>query len=328
VRWSWPFKSHNGILGNGDHRNGDDHNGEELNGFTGDACPDFLCVGAQKAGTSWLYRQLETHPDFWMPPVKELHYLDNLNRTKRHHPPRSNDERDACFLESIKNLSMRSHIDLDSYGRLFCHKGPLLSGDISPAYSTLTDEIIERVVDHFPNLKVVFLARDPVERAWSQLSMGVRLGMISPFDGTNPEEVVCNLLIPGVLARSHPSKIVARWKRYVRPENFRVYFFDDLKENPAELRQSILRFLGGDPDKPSGGLKPHDNNDADREKLRLTANVRDRMAQFFQQELKACASELGGRAKSWPARYGFSLLLFLSDLLDDIDLLFWCDWIA
>jgi Sulfotransferase family len=328
VRWSWPFKSHNGNLGNGDHRNGDDHNGEELNGFTGDACPDFLCVGAQKAGTSWLYRQLETHPDFWMPPVKELHYLDNLNRTKRHHPPRSNDERDACFLESIKNLSMRSHIDLDSYGRLFCHKGPLLSGDISPAYSTLTDEIIERVVDHFPNLKVVFLARDPVERAWSQLSMGVRLGMISPFDGTNPEEVVCNLLIPGVLARSHPSKIVARWKRYVRPENFRVYFFDDLKENPAELRQSILRFLGGDPDKPSGGLKPHDNNDADREKLRLTANVRDRMAQFFQQELKACASELGGRAKSWPARYGFSLLLFLSDLLDDIDLLFWCDWIA
>jgi hypothetical protein len=328
VRWSWPFKSHNGIPGNGDHRNGDDHNGEELNGFSGDACPDFLCVGAQKAGTSWLYRQLETHPDFWMPPVKELHYLDNLNRTKRHHPPRSNDERDACFLKSIKNLSMRSHIDLDSYGRLFCHKGPLLSGDISPAYSTLTDEIIERVVDHFPNLKVVFLARDPVERAWSQLSMGVRLGMISPFDGTNPEEVVCNLLIPGVLARSHPSKIVARWKRYVRPENFRVYFFDDLKENPAELRQSILRFLGGDPDKPSGGLKPHDNNDADREKLRLTANVRDRMAQFFQQELKACASELGGRAKSWPARYGFSLLLFLSDLLDDIDLLFWCDWIA
>jgi Sulfotransferase family len=323
VRWNWPFKSRNG-----DHRNGNDHNGEELNCFTGDACPDFLCVGAQKAGTSWLYRQLEPHPDFWMPPVKELHYLDNLNRTKRHRPPRSKDERDARFLESIKDLSMRSHIDLDSYGRLFCPKGPLLSGDISPAYSTLTDEIIERVVNHFPNLKVVFLARDPVERAWSQLSMGVRLGMISRFDATDPEEVVCNLLNPGVLVRSHPSKIVARWKRYVRPEDFHVYFFDDLKENPAELRRSILRFLGGDPDKPSGGLKPNDNNDAGREKLRLTAKVRDRMAQFFEQELKACALELGGHAKTWPARYGFSLLLFFWDLLDDIDLLFCCDWIA
>jgi Sulfotransferase family len=329
VRWNWPFKSRNGNHRNGHDGNGHHGNEHELDGLAGDARPDFLCVGAQKAGTSWLYRQLEPHPDFWMPPLKELHYLDNLNRTKRHRPPRSKDERDAYFLESIKNLSMQRHIDLDSYGRLFCHKGPLLSGDISPAYSTLTDEIIERVVDHFPNLKVVFLARDPVERAWSQLSMGVRLGMISRFDATDPEEVVCNLLIPGVLVRSHPSKIVARWKRYVRPENFRVYFFDDLKENPADLRRSILRFLGGDPDKPSGGLNPHDNNDAGREKLRLTAKVRDRMAQFFEQELKACASELGGRAKSWPARYGFSFLPFFWGLLDEsIDFLFWCELIC
>ena len=159
--------------------------------------------------------------------------------------------------------------------------------------------------------------------------MGVRLGMIKKFDATNPEEVVCNLLNPGVLIRSHPSKIVARWRRYVYQENFRVYFFDDLKEKPAELRRSILEFLGGDPDKPSGELKPHENNDAGRDKLRLTAKVRDRMARFFQQELKACAAELGGRAKTWPARYGFSLLLYFWDLLDDsIDLLFWCDWIC
>ena len=327
--WNWKIKLRNGNRRNGHDGNGHERNGASLNGATGDACPDFLCVGAQKAGTSWLYRQLEQHPDFWMPPVKELHYLDSLNRTKRHRPPRSKDERDTCFLENIKDLSMRSHIDLDSYGRLFCHKGPLLSGDISPAYSTLTDEIIEKVVDHFPNLKVVFLARDPVERAWSQLSMGLRLGMINRFDATDPEEVVCNLLNPGVLIRSHPSKIVARWKRYVRPENFRVYFYDDLKENPTELRRSILLFLGGDPDKPSGGLKPHENADVGQEKLRLTRKVRDRMAQFFERELKACALELGGRAKSWPARYGFSVLLFFWDFVDDsIDLLFWCDWIT
>ena len=95
---------------NGHNGNGYDDNGHDLNVVTGDACPDFLCVGAQKGGTSWLYRQLEPHPDFWMPPMKELHYLDNLNRTKRQHPPRSNDERDACFVESIKDLSTRSHI--------------------------------------------------------------------------------------------------------------------------------------------------------------------------------------------------------------------------
>ena len=326
MRWSWPFKSRNGNHRNGhhrnghhrngDHRNGDhgngnDHNGEEDNGFTGDACPDFLCVGAQKAGTSWLYRQLEPHPDFWMPPVKELHYLDQLNRTKRIHGPRREDERDASFMDRMQDLRGRFYLDLDNYGQLFQHKGTCLSGDISPAYSTLNDEIIDRVVDHFPNLKVVFLARDPVERASSQLSMGVRLGMINKFDATDPEEVICNLLNPGVLIRSHPSKIVARWKRYVRPENFRVYFFDDLKENPTELRGSILRFLGGDPEKPSGALRPHENNDAGCDKLRLTAKVRDRVAQFFEHELKACAAELGGRAELAGAIRLFILVVLL-----------------
>jgi hypothetical protein len=57
---------------------------------------------------------------------------------------------------------------------------------------------------------------------------------------------------------------------------------------------------------------------------RLLADV----AHFFEKELKACASELDGRAKSWPARYGFSLLLVFWDFMGDIDLLFWCDWIS
>src|SRR4029078_219812 len=88
VRWNWPLKPRNnnhrdGGDSNGHHANGPNGNGNNFNGVAGDAGPDFLCVGAQKAGTSWLYRQLEPHPDFWMPPVKELHYLDNLNRTKR-----------------------------------------------------------------------------------------------------------------------------------------------------------------------------------------------------------------------------------------------------
>ena len=71
------------------------------------------------------------------------------------------------------------------------HKGSLLSGDISPAYSTLErrDHSKESSA-HFPNLKVIFLARDPVERAWSQLSMGVRLGRINSFDATDPEDVI------------------------------------------------------------------------------------------------------------------------------------------
>ena len=110
------------------------------------------------------------------------------------------------------------YINLGNYSELFAAKRALLSGDITPGYSMLNDELIERVVSSFPNLKVIFLARDPVERAWSQLSMGMRLQIITPFDAPNPDEVLRNLLNPGVFLRSHPSKIVTRWRRYVRPD--------------------------------------------------------------------------------------------------------------
>src|SRR5438067_11210494 len=129
MRLMWPFKSRNG-----NHRNGDDCHSERLNGFTGDACPDFLCIGAQKAGTSWLYRQLTEHPDFWMPPVKELHYFNLLGRVPSVASARARDDRDRRFLEAIKRLSARSHLDLEDYAGLFAVKGDLLSGDITPAY--------------------------------------------------------------------------------------------------------------------------------------------------------------------------------------------------
>ena len=91
----------------------------------------------------------------------------------------------------------------------------------------------------------------------------------------------------------------------------------------------ILDFLGADPDKAASRVPADYNSWARMEKLPLTEKVRSHLAQFFKKELKTCAARLGGPARDWPARYGFSLLLFVWDLLDDsIDLFFWCDWIC
>ena len=269
------------------------------------AGPDFLCIGAHKAGTTWLYQQLDSHPDFWMPPVKELHYFDQLSRVQRSAHPRRRDDRDLQFLERLKSLSAEASIDLENYGRLFEPKASLLSGDISPNYSTLSNDVIRQVVEYFPNLKVIFLARDPVERVWSHLSMEVQYRQIEPFDATNIDEVNRHLSRRGMLLRSYPSAVVARWKRYVHPEQFRVYFFDDLQTNPAELRRSILCFLGADPDKAGSRVTPDYNSWKKMEKLPLTSKVRSHLAKFFKKELKTCAARLGGPAKDWPGRYGF-----------------------
>jgi sulfotransferase family protein len=294
VHWAWPFKA----------RVRDNRDKGKRSSTTG-ARPDFLCVGPQKTGTGWLYEQLESHPDFWMPPVKELHYFDQLSRPTLANPSRPRDERDLRFLQSLKSLSARPYIDLENYAGLFEPKGSLLTGDISPGYSTLSDKVIQRVVEYFPKLKVIFLARDPVERAWSHLSMEVRARQIEPFDVTDIDEVIRRLRRRGMLSRSYPSAILARWKRYVHPALFRIYFFDDLQKDPAEMRRSILDFLGADPNKPSGQLRPDYNSKAGMEKLRLTDQVRSCVAQFFKKELKTCAARLGGPARDWPGRYGF-----------------------
>src|ERR1700693_6546256 len=109
MRWTWRFKARTGANGH-----------KKANGsVNGDAQPDFLCVGAHKSGTTWLYRQLDSHPDFWMPPIKELHYFDQLSRVQRSPPPRCGDERDLRFLDSLNSLSAKPYVDLENYGRLF-----------------------------------------------------------------------------------------------------------------------------------------------------------------------------------------------------------------
>ena len=318
MKRTWPF---NGRDGDNGHKNG---NGSRADG----ARPDFLCIGAHKGGTTWLYQQLDSHPDFWMPPFKELHYFDQLSNVERASSPRCRDERDLRFLESIKSLSAKPYMDLEHYARLFEPKESLLSGDISPNYSTLSNEVIRQIVGYFPTLKVIFLARDPVERVWSHLSMEVRYHQIESFDATDINEVNRNLVRRGLLLRSYPSAVVARWKRHVHPDRFRIYFFDDLQRNPTELRRSILRFLDADPAKRGSRAMADYNGWAGVEKLPLTDEVRSHLARFFKKELKTCAARLGGPARDWPARYGFSLVLFLWDLLDDLDLFSWLDWIG
>jgi Sulfotransferase family len=293
VRKVWPFGNRS------DARQGR----PEGDLFVPGAGPDFICIGAQKAGTTWLYNQLAAHPDFWMPPRKEIHYFN-----ERGHRPvktwwRTQDERDLRFREKLEWLGTQFWLDLTNYGQLFVAKGSLLSGDITPAYCMLPDEIIAMVIRQFPQAKVIFLARDPVERAWSQISMSVRKGGRAPFDVNDPAEVVHQLLHPLVVLRSHPSVIVARWRRHVAPERFGLFFFDDLKNQPVELRRSIIAFLGGDPDRAHNRLRPKDNRNPGK-KPPLSKEVQIHLAKFFARELRACAAELGGPAAEWPARYG------------------------
>jgi hypothetical protein len=286
-----------------------------------DSGPDFLCIGAQKGGTRWLYDQLQLHLDFWMPPVKELRYFDrrgpsaasvnlgrraeeNLERTNRRQEKlalRPLDQRDIDFLDAYVHMPWW-RTDLDAYTRLFALKGDLLSGDITPDYSTLAERQIARIMRRFPKAKVVFIARDPVERVWSHLTMHMRRGTIAR--GLDAAGVMRLLRQRFVVERSYPSQIVARWRRHVPDEQFGLFLFDDLVADADGLRRRVLSFLGGDPARESGLINAAFNRKQDREKVPLSPALRAEIARHFAAEIKASADAFGGAAKAWPAKYG------------------------
>jgi Sulfotransferase family len=288
--------------------------------------PDFICIGLEKAGTGWLFDQLQYHPDFWMPPVKELRYLnrsvprmkkaarllkmaerssEKLERWRAQKGAKPWDERDYAFLRQI-GAHQGEPMSLDFYASLFRHKGQLLSGDITPGYSALDGQIIAEIANRLPAVKIILLVRDPVARAWSSICMGQRHGKFDvPPLLENPDRFRAFLEGSTYLQdRSFPSQLVRRWREYAPSVQFRSFLFDDIETQPHHARREILQYLGADPEKSSGEIPADHNRKATAEKLALPEAIRNVLVEHFREELHACASEFGPKAQAWMARYG------------------------
>lgn len=292
--------------------------------------PDFICVGAQKAGTRWLYDQVAFHPAFWMPPVKELHFfdgakpglrkakrlqgaidkdLDSVNRMRVEDASPPLGERDLRFVRGYvelftdKPLMKDKAAATEAYARLFREKGGDMTGDVTPAYSKLGDEAVTRMARRFPEARVVFLMREPVERAWSAIGMVARQARSKLKPPVTAEMVRKHLNRNDVMGRSFPSETVARWRRIAGDDRFAWFFFDDLRTDPAGLRARILTFLGADPTLPSGELPPGFNRKSKSAKLELTDEIRETLVSHFAEEIRTCADTLGGPALEWRRKY-------------------------
>lgn len=115
--------------------------------------PNFLIIGAEKAGTTWLYDRLRRHPDIFMPDVKELHHFNREN---------SNLESPANNFETQ---------DLDWYEAHFEEaEGENAIGEATPMY--LCDTEAPAQIHHaIPDVKLVACLRYPTDRAYSHYWM-------------------------------------------------------------------------------------------------------------------------------------------------------------
>ena len=209
--------------------------------------PDFIVIGAQKAGTSWLWAMLNQHPETSLPQKKEIHffgsaelfslgtdwyykYFEDLDRTKV-----IGEASTTYFYDRVPYWHNKSNqIEFD---------------DSLP----VLPELITR---ELPDIKIIISLRDPVSRAVSAYRHWMRRGDTSPQLGL--KKVVTDFPKMRILEYGYYENYIKIWKKYVPPERLHILIFeDDIVKNAEKTLVKLYKFLGLSPD-----FKPENPNKA------------------------------------------------------------------
>ncbi len=183
--------------------------------------PNFLVISPPKTGSSWLAANLAAHPRICSPSTKELRFFSWLHRW--------------C--------------DLDWYVSRFDQVGTTHRGEATPPYAVLPVSTIRQIRELIPDLKVIFLMRDPVERAWSHARHCRRYGEANFYptipSTTAPDSSVWqeNFAHDWPCASGDYLGQLRRWMTVFPQQQIFVGFYESITVNPHQLLADILHFL-------------------------------------------------------------------------------------
>lgn len=278
--------------------------------------PDFIGIGAQKAGTTWLSRNLQAHPEIWMPRIKEIHYFNKLARPQHREPGSYLGRR--LLSESWRRQvgerlrAQRKNFDLEValwdlryyllppgdrwYASLFGAGEGRVTGEITPAYSALNRKAVARVHGLMPQTKILFMMRNPIERAWSQASMF--FGNTAGKDAADVPEPAVRRYLDGrsVRLRTGYRRTLDNWLRFYPRERVFVGFLEDVHFFPARFLVKTYDFLGVDRSFRPPGLrrKIHSLSGST-----IPTEIAAHLAETYHEDLKALAGRFGGYADFW-----------------------------
>lgn len=186
--------------------------------------PDFIIIGALKAGTTSLYYYLRQHPGIFMPELKELRFFafdcdnpDHRTKVPRVFPVTTEDEYKEHFAPAAPSQ---------------------IAGEASPAY--LNSPIAaKRIKALIPNARVVACLRNPIDAAYSLYQMNYRAGRVR----TKPGEWEAEESDQTVQTCLYYQKLRRYYDVFPR-EQIKVVIFDDLVRDPSETMRDLYRFLG------------------------------------------------------------------------------------
>ncbi|WP_347274517.1 sulfotransferase [Candidatus Kuenenia sp.] len=273
--------------------------------------PDFLCIGAQKSGTTWIYRNLNKHPDVWLPPIKEIHYFDkyqdkaNLSSAifsqiwRRQLKIRI---RKRYGFRDFKNLKwdftffFRNHTP-EWYLSLFEPGGSKKTGDFTPGYATLPSRQVAFIEKLIPNVKIIFLLRNPIYRAWSQIRMEVRKQSLNINDH---DAVLKKIDSNKVRLRGDYLRTLDNWRSYYQKGQMFIGFFEQVISCQKELLLQIYQFLEIN-DSPEMIPNTIHHNYNPGIKVHIPPKIAGHLAKIYYEDIKKLNSMFGGYTDKWLA---------------------------
>jgi len=247
------------------------------------AGPDFICVGPHKTGTGWLYETLNYHKQIFPIDEKEIRYYTKLDNQYRY--PRKFYRLGLnraikwlvygrfhlfwtyIFYKNIKGdyyswwkyLKFESHFhlrvkNLHWYKKLFLGPADLMKGDFSPSYATMVKPTIRHIKKDFPNVKIIYFLRDPVDRIWSYTKMELAMKNLDPSEKNI--KWIMDKYSHTEAYKSYPNQSLNNWISIFGNAQVFVGFFEYLLEDPIGQFKLICQFLEISDDIPSA-LETH-----------------------------------------------------------------------
>jgi hypothetical protein len=242
--------------------------------------PDFIIIGAQKSATRWLRINLGEHPDIYTPPA-EVHYWNNGNRVRNH--------------------------GLTWYRDQFKDAGAArIVGEATPGYMIWRhhpDRVAARLHESLPDVRLIAVLRNPIDRAASAVAHHVRRGRLAP-----------DTRLVDVVAAQPPEKdrlclVTGGWyAACLAPfaEHFSdrllVLLHDDIVATPEAVYETALRHVGADPSfRPRELAKIRFSNRSTRLTSSYDLSSEDRVAlwEYFADDVARLSTLIGRDLSHW-----------------------------
>lgn len=197
--------------------------------------PNFLIVGAAKSGTSALYNYLREHPQVFMPNQKELRYFSSIDHQENNGP-------DVYKFNCVTSL--------EEYKQHFSEVNEEIAiGEASPQY-LYYPETASHINKILPNIKIIIILRNPVERAYSAYLHALRDWHENEKDflkalHREDERIAAGwpMLFHYVHAGFYYHQLLHYFKLFPR-SNIQVIIYDDFVKSPNKVIKDLFIFLG------------------------------------------------------------------------------------